>query len=91
MHTEMKQHVFHVKIMSDSFCDPMVCIPPGSSVHGFPRQKYWRGLSFPPPGDLPDPEIEPMSPVVPALQADSLPLTQWGISFKRLLQAAIYQ
>ena len=34
MHTEMKQHVFHVKVMSDSFCDPMVCIPPGSSVHG---------------------------------------------------------
>ena len=25
------------------------------------RQEYWSGLSFPSPGDLPDPEIEPMS------------------------------
>ena len=29
---------------------------------GFPRQQYWHGLSFPTPGDLPDPEIEPTSP-----------------------------
>ena len=36
----------------------------------FPRQEYWIGLPFPPPGDLPDPGIEPMSP---ALQVDSLP------------------
>ena len=28
---------------------------------GFPRQKYWSGFPFPPPGDLPDPGIEPMS------------------------------
>ena len=28
---------------------------------GFPRQKYWSGLPFPPPGDLPDPGIEPTS------------------------------
>ena len=28
---------------------------------GFPRQKYWSGLSFPTPGDLPDPGIEPAS------------------------------
>ena len=26
---------------------------------GFSRQKYWRGLPYPPPGDLPDPGIEP--------------------------------
>ena len=40
---------------------------------GFPRQEYWNGLSFPPPGDLPNPGINPTSPVSPALQADSLP------------------
>ena len=28
---------------------------------GFSRQEYWSGLPFPPPGDLPDPGIEPMS------------------------------
>ena len=28
---------------------------------GFPRQEYCSGLPFPPPRDLPDPVIEPMS------------------------------
>ena len=37
---------------------------------GFSRQEYWSGLSFPSPGDLPDPGTEPGSL---ALQADSLP------------------
>ena len=36
---------------------------------GFPRQEYWRGLPFPPPGDLPNPGIEPMSPAS----------TQWNL------------
>ena len=36
---------------------------------GFSRQDYWSGLSFPPPGDLPNPGIEPGSP---AFQEDSL-------------------
>ena len=36
---------------------------------GFSRQEYWSGLLFPSP-DLPDPGIEPGSPI---LQADSLP------------------
>ena len=40
---------------------------------GFSRQEYGNGLSFPPPGDLPNPGIEPTSPVSPALQADSSP------------------
>ena len=36
----------------------------------FSRLEYWSGLSFPSPGVLPDPRIEPGSP---ALQADALP------------------
>ena len=32
---------------------------------GFSRQEYWSGLSFPPPGDLPNPGIEPASLVSP--------------------------
>ena len=36
----------------------------------FSRQEYWSGLPFPPPGDLPDPGIEPGSP---ALQVNALP------------------
>jgi len=31
---------------------------------GFPRQEYWSGLPFPPPGDLPDPGIKPASPAL---------------------------
>ena len=34
---------------------------------GLPRQEYWSELPFPPPGDLPDPEIELESSVSPAL------------------------
>ena len=37
---------------------------------GFSRQEYWSGLPCPPPGDLPDPGVEPE---FPALQGDSLP------------------
>ena len=44
-----------------TLCDPMDCSLLGSPVHGLPRQEYWSGLPFPPPGDLPDPGIEPMS------------------------------
>ena len=55
-------------VMSDS-CDPMDCTPPGSSVQEFSSQEYWSGLPWPPPGDFPNPGIEPGSPT---LQADSL-------------------
>ena len=37
---------------------------------GFSRQEYWSSLPVPPPGDLPNPGIEPGSPT---LQADFLP------------------
>ena len=45
---------------------------------GFSRQEKWSGLPFPPLGDLPDPGIEPVPPVSPILQADSLPLSHQG-------------
>ena len=51
-----------------TLCNPMDNSPPESSW-GFSRQEYWGGLSCPPPGDLPNPGIEPRSPT---LQADSL-------------------
>ena len=50
----------------------VVCQAPLSM--GFSGRKYWSGLQFPSPGDLPDPEIDPGSP---ALQADSLPTELW--------------
>ena len=39
------------------------------------KKEYWSELPFPPPGDLPDPGIKPISS---ALQADSLPLGHLG-------------
>ena len=47
----------------------MDCNPPGSTLHGILQARILEWLSCPPPGDLPDPGIEPGSPV---LQADSL-------------------
>ena len=45
----------------------------------FSRQEYWSiGLPCPPSGDLPDPEVEPTSPVSPALLVYSLPTEQPG-------------
>jgi len=33
-------------------------------------QEYWNGLPFPPPVDLPDPGIKPVSPLSPALAGE---------------------
>ena len=47
----------------------------------FSRQEYWHGcrLPCPSPGDLPDLGIKSMSPLSPALQADSVPTEPLGI------------
>ena len=47
--------------MYSSFVTPgtVACQDPLSV--GFPRQEYWSGVPFPPPGDLPDTEIKPAS------------------------------
>ena len=48
-------------------CDPMDCSPPGSSVHGILQARILERVAFPPPGDLPDPGIEPTSLTSPTL------------------------
>ena len=45
---------------------------------GFSRKECWSGFPFPPPGDLPNPGIEPVSPASLAMQADSLPAKPSG-------------
>ena len=45
---------------------------------GFSRQEYWSRLPCPPPGDLPDPRIEPTSLVPPALAVCSSLLVPRG-------------
>ena len=62
-------------------------IPRGSSVYQIFQARIWNGLPFHSPGDLPDPGIEPTSPVSPALQADSLPLSHLGSSLVKLSKA----
>ena len=62
-------------VMSDSLEPHGLFESSGTVAHQAPlsmefsRQEYWSGLPCPPPGDLPNPGIEPRSPV---LQADSL-------------------
>ena len=50
-----------------TLCDPMDCSPQAPLSMGFSRQEDWNRLTFPSPGDLPDPGIEPTSLVSPAL------------------------
>ena len=57
-----------------TLCLPMNCSPPGCSVHGILRQEYWSELPYPPPGDLPDPGVEPGLFCLLHWQAVSLPL-----------------
>ena len=64
-------------LISQNLCTPPrvcmlnfvgLCVTPWTVAHqvllstGFPRQEYWNGLPFPPPGDLPDSGIELASP-----------------------------
>ena len=57
------------------FLTPWTVARQASLSMGFFKQEYWSGLPCPPPGDLPDSEIESRSP---ALQADSLPSEPQG-------------
>ena len=58
-------------------CHPMDCRQAPLSME-FSWQEYWSELVFPPPGELRDPGIEPVSPASPALQVDSLLTEPWG-------------
>ena len=47
------------------FCDPMDCSSPSSSVHGIFQARVLDWVAITPPGDLPEPGIEPLSPASP--------------------------
>ena len=57
-------HCFSHSVVSCSFVTPWTIALQAPLSVGFPRQEYWSVLPFPSPGDLPDPEIEPVSPAV---------------------------
>ena len=62
-----------------TLCDPVDCSLPGSSVHGILQAKILEWVPYPPPGDLPDSGIEPVSLMSPTLATgESLPLASPG-------------
>ena len=56
----MLSHVSHVQLFATLWI--VACHTPLST--GFSRQENWIGKPCPPPGDLPDPKIEPTSPAL---------------------------
>ena len=54
-------------VMSDSFVTPWTVVHQAPLSRGLSRRESWSGLSFPPPGDLLNPGIEPASLATPAL------------------------
>ena len=53
----------HVRL----FSIPWTAVPQAPLSMGFSRQEYCSGLRYPPPGDFPDPGLERVPPVAPAL------------------------
>ena len=59
----MLSHFSHFRV----FLTPWTVARQAPLSMGFSRQEYWSGLLCPPPGDLPDPGIEPVSLMTPSL------------------------
>ena len=78
--------------MLSRFCRVQLCVTPWTVAHqaplsvGFSKQEYWSGLPCPPPGDLPNPGIEPATLTSLHWQAGSLPLAPPG---KKCLLSAL--
>ena len=64
-------------VMSGSFATPWTVASQAPLSMGFFRQEYWSGLPFPPPGDLPDPGIEPSFPRLSWTNLVALFLFRW--------------
>ena len=54
---------------------------------GFSRQEYWSGLPCPPPGDLPDPGIEPTFLMSPALAVGFSTTSETSVQFSSVAQS----
>ena len=70
-------------VMSHSFWPPTRHLCPWNE---FSRQEHWSGLPCSPPGDPPNPGIEPRSPT---LQADSLP-SELPVQFNSLSRVRLF-
>ena len=72
--------------MSNSFATAWTVVHQAPLSVEFYRQEYWSGLSFPPPGDLPDPGNEPLFPVSLALAGGFFTTSakSWGLTIINL-------
>ena len=61
-----------------TLCDPMDSGPPGSSVHGIFQARILEWVVVPFSRDLPNPGIDPLSLMSPALQMGPLPIVPPG-------------
>ena len=59
----MLSHLSHVQL----FVTLWIVAHQAPLSMGFSRQEYWSGLLCPPPGDLPNLGVKPVSPASPAL------------------------
>ena len=55
---------FSCSDVSSSFVTPWTVARQAPQSMGFPRPEYWSRLPFAPPGDLPNPRIQPTSPAL---------------------------
>ena len=75
MHRLNKETIFiyNTDVHSCSLSHVQLCVTPWTVTRQaplsirFPRQEYWNGLPFPPPGDLPNPRIQLKPLTTPAL------------------------
>ena len=74
MHACMLSHFSCIRL----FVTPWTVARQAPLFLGFSKKEYWSGLPGPPPGDPPDPEIEPTYPAAPASQVDSSLLSHQG-------------
>ena len=75
--TSIQEACLSHQVPGQSSCESFSCVPffatpwtVACQAILFSRREYWSGFSFPFPGNLPHPGIEPRSP---ALQEDSFP------------------
>ena len=61
-----------------TLCDPIDCSSPDSSAHGILQTRVLEWVALPSSRGSPNPGIELVSLVSPALWADSLPLNHGG-------------
>ena len=62
-----KMHACFIAQSCPTLCDSMDYSSLGSSVHGISQARMLEWVACPSPGDLPDPGIEPLSLMPPAL------------------------